>query len=101
MSDDNFEEVDSVVYPIDGTLDLHVFKPSDIPSVLDEYINACLDKQIFKLRVIHGKGKGVQRKRVFDLLSKDPRVERFRTAGEDGGGWGATLVNLVKSQERP
>lgn len=91
------DEIDPIEYPIDGTLDLHVFHPSDIPSVLDEYINACIEKKIYQLRVIHGKGKGVQRKRVSDLLSKDSRVANFKTAGEDGGGWGATLVNLVRS----
>lgn len=97
MNQDNLEENnESVEYPIDGTLDLHVFHPSDIPSLLDEYINACLEKKIYQLRVIHGKGKGVQRKRVAVLLTNDARVDAFRTAGEDGGGWGATLVNLRK-----
>ena len=89
-------EEESVEYPIDGTLDLHVFQPKDIPEVLHSYIEACLEKEIYQLRVVHGKGKGVQRARVASILTKHPDVERFRTAGEDGGGWGATLVNLKK-----
>jgi DNA-nicking Smr family endonuclease len=92
---ENYEDDSTVEYPINGTLDLHVFKPSDIPSILDEYIHACLEKNILHLRVIHGKGKGVQRKRVTELLTNDARVASFRTAGEDGGGWGATLVDLL------
>jgi len=96
MNDDHPQNLEPVEYPINGTLDLHVFKPSDIPSVLDEYINACLEKKIYQLRVIHGKGKGVQRKRVSELLAADNRVASFKTAGEDGGGWGATLVNLER-----
>jgi|AntAceMinimDraft_1070359.scaffolds.fasta_scaffold05034_2 DNA-nicking Smr family endonuclease len=96
MEDEHTEDPIPVEYPINGTLDLHVFKPSDIPSVLNEYINACIEKKIYQLRVIHGKGKGVQRKRVSELLAADKRVAGFKTAGEDGGGWGATLVNLVK-----
>jgi DNA-nicking Smr family endonuclease len=90
---------DAQAYPIDGTLDLHVFKPADIPSVLEEYIHACAEANIYHLRVIHGKGKGVQRARVASILQKHPMVARFKTASEDGGGWGATLVDLVKSVE--
>lgn len=83
-----------IEYPIDGSLDLHVFKPKDIADVLDSYIAACLEKKIYHLRVIHGKGKGVQRARVASILKEHPSVLRFKTAGEDGGGWGATLVDL-------
>lgn len=83
-----------IVVPIDGTLDLHTFNPRELPSLLTDYLDACLEKGIFRVRIVHGKGKGVQRARVHSLLRKNPLVKQFRTAPEDAGGWGATLVDL-------
>ncbi len=83
-----------VVVPIDGTLDLHTFNPKELPPLLADYLDACLEKGIFRVRIVHGKGKGVQRARVHSLLRKNPLVKQFRTAPEDAGGWGATLVDL-------
>lgn len=87
-----------VVVPIDGTLDLHTFNPNELPSLLNEYLDACREKGIDQVRIIHGKGKGVQRARVQSLLAKNPLVDQFQTAPEDAGGWGATLVQLKKPQ---
>lgn len=84
----------AVPLPIDGTLDLHTFAPADVPSLLPEWIGACAGAGLLELRVIHGKGTGALRERVHALLGRDPRVASFRLAGEDGGGWGATLVTL-------
>jgi dsDNA-specific endonuclease/ATPase MutS2 len=84
-----------VEVPVDGTLDLHTFRPRDVPEVLDAYIEACREKGILQLRVIHGKGTGTQKKRVEELLAKDARVRSFQTAGHGAGGWGATLVELL------
>lgn len=81
-------------YPIDGTLDLHHFAPSDTKDVLLEYINVCLEKNITTLRIIHGKGIGVKREIVRSVLNKHPRVLNFRYESGSGGGWGATVVNL-------
>lgn len=86
---------DQVEYPINGTLDLHVFHPKDVADVVLSYIEACLEKGILHIRIVHGKGKGVQRERVAKILQEHPNVLRFKTAAEDGGGWGATLADLV------
>jgi len=83
-----------VVFPIDGVLDLHTFSPGDLKDLLQDYIDACRDAGILDLRVIHGKGSGVLRKRVQSLLAKDPRVKSFQDAPPEAGGWGATLVKL-------
>lgn len=83
----------STEYPIDGVLDLHVFKPEESGSVVKEYIHACLDKGIYDIRIIHGKGRGVLRRTVHGVLEKHPSVLNY---GLDSGpsGWGATLVRL-------
>jgi DNA-nicking Smr family endonuclease len=79
--------------PIDGILDLHTFSPKDATSVVAEYIQACLDKGIYEVQIIHGKGKGVLRRTVHSLLEKHPKVLSYKI---DTGpsGWGATIVQL-------
>jgi len=83
-----------VSIPLEGVLDLHTFCPKDVSSVVREYLRVCLEKGIFEVRIIHGKGKGVLRRQVHAILERDPRVVDF---GLDPGpsGWGATLVNLA------
>lgn len=84
-------------YPIDGVLDLHQFSPGETREVLTEYIAECLNRGIYHLRIIHGKGIGVQREIVRSTLANHPAVLDFRHVGGSGGGWGATVVDL-KSQ---
>ncbi len=86
--------MDPIEIPINGELDLHTFQPSEIEPLLNDYIMACLEKEIFSLRIIHGKGRGILKKRVQAILAKDPRVARFADAGALRGGWGATVVEL-------
>jgi len=80
--------------PIDGTLDLHTFTPRDVTRAVEAFIEACRERGVLQLRLIHGKGQGVQRAAVQRLLARHPAVRWFRTADESGGGWGATLVDL-------
>ncbi len=81
--------------PIDGTLDLHTFKPGEIKDLVPEYLMECLKKDILAVRIIHGKGTGTLRRIVHSILDKTTCVGSYRLAGEDGGSWGATLVTLV------
>lgn len=90
--DDPFPE--PVPLPIDGTLDLHAFAPREVGELLPEWIEACRAAGLTELRIVHGKGTGALRRSVEAILSRDPRVLAFRLAGEDAGGWGATLVTL-------
>jgi len=97
--DDPGEE--PVPLPIDGTLDLHAFRPEEVGDLVPEWIGACAAAGVGELRIIHGKGTGALRRSVEAILRRDPRVASFRTAGEDGGGWGATLVTLRAMERAP
>lgn len=79
--------------PIEGTLDLHAFAPRDIPAVVADYLEAAHDAALVEVRLIHGRGIGVQRARVHQVLREHPLVERFADAPESH--LGATVVVLV------
>jgi DNA-nicking Smr family endonuclease len=83
-----------VALPIDGTLDLHAFEPREVKTLVPDYLAACRERGILQVRIVHGKGTGALRLTVHALLARLPEVVSFRTASEDGGGWGATLVEL-------
>lgn len=86
--------MEPVEIPIDGVLDLHTFHPKELPDLLTDYLSACQDKGIFNVRIIHGKGKGIQKARVRALLSKSAIVAHMTDAPAEAGGWGVTLVTL-------
>ena len=85
-----------VELPIDGTLDLHTFAPHEVKELIPAYLDACLERDITQVRIIHGKGKGVLRRIVHAALDRYPRVVAYRHEGGSGGSWGATVVALEK-----
>lgn len=89
------DEDAAVVLPITDELDLHTFAPRDVPSVVAEYIHACRAKGLLRVRVIHGRGKGVQRAEVRRALQALPGVLSFTDAAPASGGWGATVIDLT------
>lgn len=86
-------DMDPVELPIDGVLDLHLFNPRELGDLIPDYIQACLEKEIYSIRIIHGKGKGVLRRTVHDLLDKNQHVKSYSLA-TDRSSWGATVAEL-------
>jgi DNA-nicking Smr family endonuclease len=79
--------------PIEGTLDLHTFGPRDVPSVVAEYITAAHAEGLHEVRLIHGRGVGVQRRAVHTALERHPLVVEFWDAPESH--LGATIARIV------
>ncbi len=80
--------------PIDGVLDLHTFRPKEVKDVVLAYLEACREKGILEVRVVHGKGIGQLRQTVHAILKRHPDVVSFSIAGEAYGGAGATFAHL-------
>jgi DNA-nicking Smr family endonuclease len=78
--------------PIEAALDLHAFAPRDIKSVVEEYVNAAHEAGLREVRLIHGRGKGIQRGIVQNALEKHPLVIEFWDAPESH--LGATVARL-------
>ena len=92
MTEEDPPEV--VTLPPGEELDLHSFAPRDVVSVVEEYLRVCREGGIRRVRLVHGRGKGVQRAEVRRLLAGLEGVEAFEDAPPALGGWGATLVDL-------
>ena len=89
--------MEPIILPIEDVIDLHTFKPKEVPDLLDDYFQACIEAGIYSVRVIHGKGQGILKKRVQHILQKNPLVVAFKDAPPEAGGWGATLVALKQN----
>ena len=85
-----------VVIPIEESIDLHAFSPKNIPGVVEEYLEQCRRAGLYEVRIIHGRGKGIQRQIVRSILEKHPVVLSFKDAPPESGGWGSTVVALKK-----
>ncbi|MGE0826484.1 MAG: Smr/MutS family protein [Candidatus Binatia bacterium] len=92
---------DPVALPLEDVLDLHPFLPEEIRSVVEEYLLQCCEAGFLVVRLIHGKGKGVQRESIRALLSRLPYVQEFRDAPIEAGSWGATIVHLAPDRATP
>lgn len=90
MSDDDDPAGALVELPIEDVLDLHSFRPRDVADVVREYLDQACSRGFKQVRIIHGRGVGVQRAQVRALLERDPRVRAFGDAPAEAGGWGAT-----------
>lgn len=80
--------------PIEDELDLHAFRPQDIPSVVDEYLRAAHEAGFREVRLIHGRGIGVQRGVVHRLLAAHPMVDRYYDAPESHLGASVAVLKL-------
>lgn len=86
--------VEAVALPVEDALDLHPFHPREVPSVVAEYLAQASAAGLGEVRLIHGRGQGVQRAAVRRVLGELPEVVAFDDAPPDRGGWGATVVRL-------
>jgi len=92
---ENEDSEDAVVeMPVDGILDLHTFAPRDVKDLVPTYLDACLERGITEVQIIHGKGKGVLRRIVRAALDQHPAVVSYKY----GSSWGVTVVTLEKRE---
>jgi dsDNA-specific endonuclease/ATPase MutS2 len=96
VEDDDFDPDAVIEVPITDALDLHAFAPRDVADVVASYLDEASARGFHEVRVIHGKGVGVQREIVHGVLRRHAAVESFVLADERRGGWGATIVTLRK-----
>jgi dsDNA-specific endonuclease/ATPase MutS2 len=83
--------------PITDVFDLHTVPPRDVKAVVEEYLAEAHRLGFRALRIIHGRGIGVQREMVRAILARTPFVAEYRDAPAEAGGWGATIVTLSDS----
>jgi dsDNA-specific endonuclease/ATPase MutS2 len=83
---------DPIRIPIEAELDLHPFAPRDIPSVVQEYVDAAAAAGLREVRLVHGRGRGVQRGIVQAALERHPRVVEFWD--DTAAHLGATIARL-------
>ncbi len=84
--------------PITDVFDLHTIAPRDVRFAIEAYLEEAHNQGLQALRIVHGRGIGVQREMVRSILAKTPFVLEFRDAPPEAGGWGATIVTLAKSK---
>ena len=94
LTDDETDPEAPVAIPIEDSLDLHPFPPRDVPDVVADYLEEARRAGFTEVRLIHGRGIGVQRERVRSLLAKHPLVVSYHDATPERGGWGATIASL-------
>jgi len=96
--DRHVDAPDAVPQALDGVLDLHMFRPGETRDLVRDYLDACQQAGVLSVRIVHGKGIGVQREIVHKVLSEHPAVVSFGHP-TDGGSWGATVVELRPAGE--
>ena len=91
------DEHDPVELPIEDSLDLHAFAPKDVKPVVEAYLEEVYSRGFPIVRIIHGRGIGAQREIVRSVLTRSPYVSAFQDAPPQAGGWGATVVTIMRS----
>jgi dsDNA-specific endonuclease/ATPase MutS2 len=94
VPDDPFPE--PVPLPIEDVFDLHTVSPKEVKAVVEEYLIEAHRAGLRELRIIHGRGIGVQREIVRGVLERSAVVADFGDAPAEAGGWGATIVTLIQ-----
>lgn len=94
LFDPDWVEPEAVELPLSDVLDLHSFPPREVKDVVRDWLDAVHAAGHRRLRIIHGRGVGVQRATVRALLERDPRVTAYGDAPAAAGGWGATWVEM-------
>jgi dsDNA-specific endonuclease/ATPase MutS2 len=94
MSEPDDEMPELAPVEVGDVLDLHTFRPRDVPELVRDYVDECVARGYAEVRIIHGKGIGNLRRTVHAALERHPAVVEYRLAGEGGGGWGATVATL-------
>ena len=89
-----FDPDKPIEYPITEELDLHTFRPKEIPEVVVDYLELAQEKGYKRVRIIHGKGIGTQREIVHRLLSTHPKISRYYQGDQTSGSWGATWAEF-------
>jgi DNA-nicking Smr family endonuclease len=80
---------------ITDVFDLHTIQPREVKRVVEEYLRVAHEKGFRSVRIVHGKGIGVQREMVRSILTKTPFVQDWTDAPAPAGGWGATIVRFT------
>lgn len=91
----NAGDSEPVRIPITGIFDLHTVAPRDVRAAVEAYLEEAHRMGLTALRIIHGRGIGVQRETVRSILSRTPYVLHFSDAPAEAGGWGATVITLA------
>jgi dsDNA-specific endonuclease/ATPase MutS2 len=91
--------LDPVIIEITDVIDLHTIPPRDVKRVVEEYLQQAHDRRFRSVRIIHGKGIGVQREMVRSILARTPFVSDWTDAPPEAGGLGATIVRLAATTE--
>jgi len=94
-------EGELVEIPITSVFDLHSFRPRDVASAVEAYLEEAHRMGFATVRIVHGRGIGVQRETVRKILSRTVFVRSFRDAPAEAGGWGATIVDLDVQRPAP
>jgi dsDNA-specific endonuclease/ATPase MutS2 len=91
---------DVVLIPFRDVLDLHSIPPKQVRAVVEDYLSEAAARGCAGVRIIHGKGVGVQREIIRSILARTPFVIHFADAPAEAGGWGATVVTL-RTDKKP